>query len=109
MTKILPNPPNRLREQRKKHGYTLQRLADVVGINTGYLSKLELGDRPLKVEHMRSVAKVYGIDPGELLNAADNPLSLTDAERMVIDTMRADQLFAHSAVALANAMAEFRT
>lgn len=108
MTKKLPHPPNRLRELRKKHGYTLQGLASKVGIDTGYMSKLELGERPLKLEQMRSIAEVYGIYPGEFLNVVDNPTTMTDTERLVVEMMRADQLFACSAMALAKAMAEFR-
>lgn len=108
MTKKLLNPPNRLREQRKKKNYTLQQLSGMTGLDTGYLSKLELGDRPLKIEHMRSIAKILGVDPGDLLNASDNPTSLSDQERMVLDSMRDDPLFAHSVAAMAEARHSYR-
>ena len=108
MTKKLLNPPNRLREQRKKKGYTLAQLSAHTGLDTGYLSKLELGDRPLKIEHMRSIAKVFGVDPGDLMNATDNPTSLTDQERMVLDSMRDDPMFAAGIAAMAEARHSYR-
>lgn len=108
MTKILKNPPNRLREQRKARGLTLTQVAGAIGMNVGYYSKLETGERPLRLDHLRKVAAHYGIDTGELLNAADNPSSLTETERLVLDTMRDDPLFAQSVAAMAEVRTNYR-
>lgn len=108
MTKILKNPPNRLREQRKTRGLTLTQVAGAIGMNVGYYSKLETGERPLRLDHLRRVAAFYGTDTGELLNAADNPASLTEQERLVLDTMRSDALFAQSISAMAEVRANYR-
>lgn len=108
MTKKLDNPPNRLREQRQKRRMTLHGLAAQTGLDPAYISKMETGERPTKIEHLRSIANVFGIAIGDLLNAQDVPESLDDMERTVVDAMRADPMFAHSVATLAEARSTYR-
>jgi transcriptional regulator with XRE-family HTH domain len=103
MTKKLDNPPNRIREHRVKRGLTLAELSDRTNIDAAYISKMELGDRRETVAHLRILAKHLGVTVGDLLNNEDNPTSLSETERLVIDTMRDDPHFAHSASTLAEA------
>lgn len=103
MTKKLDNPPNRIREHRVKRGLTLAELSGRTNIDAAYISKMELGDRRETLSHLRVLATHLGVTVGDLLNSEDNPDSLTEEERMVVDTMRDDPHFAHSASTLAEA------
>lgn len=103
MTKRLDTPPNRIREHRLKRGLTLAELSDRTNIDAAYISKMELGDRRETLVHLRAIARQLGVTVGDLLNSEDNPDSLSDDERAVVDTMRLDPGFAHSANALAEA------
>lgn len=107
MTKKLDNPPNRIREWRTLRGLTLAELAERTHIDAAYISKMELGDRRETLSHLRVLAKHLGVTVGDLLNSEDNPDSLSEDERLVVDTMRDDPHFAHSASTLAEARQSF--
>jgi transcriptional regulator with XRE-family HTH domain len=58
---------NRLREFRKKRGYTLQQLADAVGTSHQQLQRLESGERRLSDLWIEKLYKPLGCYPSELL------------------------------------------
>ncbi|MCD1645286.1 XRE family transcriptional regulator [Aurantimonas coralicida] len=57
---------NRVRELRKKRDFTLEHLAEIIGISPGYLSRIEKGDRGLSIENVVKAARALGVEPIEL-------------------------------------------
>jgi transcriptional regulator with XRE-family HTH domain len=107
MTKYLENPPNRIRDWRIKRRLTLAEFSERTGIDAAYISKMELGDRRETLLHLRKMAKILRVNVGQLLNSEDNPDSLSENERLVVDTMRGDKFTAHMIVNLAHAAHSF--
>lgn len=60
---------NVIKEARKKNGYTQRQLAEILGIDFTYLSKLEnnRGDSTPKEELIRYMALYLGLDEDELI------------------------------------------
>lgn len=56
-----------LREWRKHRGYSLERLAEMVGTSKGYLSDLERGNRRYNQELLELLAEALSTDPSRLL------------------------------------------
>ena len=107
MTKKIVDLPNRIREHRKDQKLTLVQLGGLTKMHTGYLSKMELGERPTNLGHLRNIAKQLGLSPGDLLTPTDNPNSLSVDERRIIELMRRDRYFAHIVRHLIAAKSEF--
>jgi transcriptional regulator with XRE-family HTH domain len=64
---------NRLKELRKKKGLTQRQLAELVGIDFTYLSKIENGNTPYSpsTTTLKMLAVELGVDELELLRLAD--------------------------------------
>ncbi|MFD1034128.1 helix-turn-helix domain-containing protein [Sphingomonas hankookensis] len=88
MVPKLENAPNRIRELRRKHGLTLQDVADRVGCKANEVSRFETGARELSIGWARRIARAFGTDIASLLNDEDNFDRLDEQERAVIDAMR---------------------
>lgn len=56
-----------LREWRKHRGYTLERLAEMVGMSVGYLSDLEKGKRRYNQDFLEVVAEALRCEPADLI------------------------------------------
>lgn len=69
----------RIREHRKRRGWTLDQLADVVGTSKGYLSDLETGKRTGGIDMLRSIAQALDVTEGELFTPE------SDDERAMLD------------------------
>ncbi|MEO9625891.1 MAG: helix-turn-helix transcriptional regulator [Qipengyuania citrea] len=78
--------PNRIRELRKARGLTLAQLAQAVGMTTGHVQKLEVGERELTLPVMERVAGALEVAVADLLPPALG--GLTDKERRIVDTYR---------------------
>lgn len=78
--------PNRIRSLRKARGWTLSQLATAVGMTTGHVQKLEVGERELTLPVMERVAVALEVSVADLLPASLGGLS--DKERRIIDTYR---------------------
>lgn len=71
--------PNRIREFRKRKGWTLDELADKVGLSKSALSRIEigpeLGGTELKAGHLPRIAAALGVSEDQLLasSADDRP------------------------------------
>jgi transcriptional regulator with XRE-family HTH domain len=60
-----------IREWRNREGLTLQELAERIGIDHSYLSRVERGARPYNQWLLETIGRVLGVDPASLL--ARNP------------------------------------
>lgn len=69
----------RIREHRKKRGWTLDQLADEVGTSKGYLSDLETGKRTGGIEMLRTIARALHVSEGEIFTPEN------DDEREMLD------------------------
>ncbi len=103
----LENPPNRLREHRERLGLTLAEAVLRLKVTEGHLQKWETGERNITVEQLRRVARAYGLNIGDLLNSDDNPASLTEDERFLLDSAREDPSLAANMMALAEVRTRF--
>ena len=107
MKKKMSNPPNRIREWRLSRDMTLAHLSKLTGIDTAYISKMELGDRRETVSHLRVIAKHLHCTVGDLLNAEDSSQNLSQQEKRVVDAMRGDDFIAHLIVSVVDATQRF--
>jgi len=61
-------------------------MAEHINLAFPSIGKIETGDAPLKLEHMRDFAQILGVYPADLLSLADGGLSKD--ERDLIRIMR---------------------
>ena len=59
----------RVKELRKQHSYTQERLAELVGIDTRNLIKIENGQTFPRANTLDKLIEVFSITPDEILNA----------------------------------------
>lgn len=57
---------NKIRALREQKGLVLRKVASQLDIDTATLSKIELGDRQAKREHLKILSELYDIDLKEL-------------------------------------------
>ncbi|MBP2278177.1 MULTISPECIES: helix-turn-helix domain-containing protein [Sphingomonas] len=89
MTRLLDNPPNRIRELRTAKRITLKAVAEALGTSQTQISRFEVGERPVTIDWLRRIAHALGTDAGDLLNSEDNRMAVrNEAERAVIEIMR---------------------
>ena len=60
-----------LRELRKERKLTLDRLADLLDLSKGHLSKIENGEMGLRVEVLADFAQVLNVTPAEIILRAE--------------------------------------
>lgn len=66
---MMPNKAGhmiRIRALRKKRGMTQRQLADAVGVEQGYISRLERGPSEPSPDVLRRLADALGVSPGAL-------------------------------------------
>lgn len=80
--------PNRIRELRKAKPWKLEQLAERLGTSVSQLSDLERGNRELTYHWMRRIARELDVEPADLLLQQDNSLSLSPAERALVERYR---------------------
>lgn len=83
------HPTNRIRELRKKAGLSQAELARIVGISQPAISQIENDTRPLTIDWMRSLARIFGVTAADILCDHDNPHRLSDEEQALLDNFRA--------------------
>jgi transcriptional regulator with XRE-family HTH domain len=59
-----------LRGWRERHGLKLEEVADLLGVSSSYLSRIERGERRLRALDQVRVARVLGERVGELFPAS---------------------------------------
>jgi transcriptional regulator with XRE-family HTH domain len=57
---------NKIRALREQQGLVLRKVASLLDIDTATLSKIELGDRQAKRDHLKILSKLYDTDLQEL-------------------------------------------
>lgn len=83
--------PNRIHEWRAHSGLSVRDIAKRAGISHGQVQKLENGTRPLTLDHMRKLARVFDIKPSALLNDDDVECRLDATEEgFILEIRRAD-------------------
>lgn len=81
--------PNRIRELREALGISQAELARRANTEPSTLNKVELGKRGLDQRWMNILAPLLGVAPSELLPVHEQGIVLTDAERAMIERLRA--------------------
>lgn len=74
----------RLRDVRKRAGFTLDWTAERVGVTKGYLSKVERGQATPSIAVMTKLSEAYGVSMAEVF--------MPEGERKSISVLRAGQL-----------------
>jgi transcriptional regulator with XRE-family HTH domain len=67
---------NAIRAKRKAEGFSVQQLADRVGISKQALSKIETGQSQPKPETLRAICKALGVTKDQLFNYKPPKLEL---------------------------------
>lgn len=57
---------NQVRKLRKAKDFTLEQLAELTGISTSYLSRIESGSRGLSLENAILISRALGVEPEEI-------------------------------------------
>jgi transcriptional regulator with XRE-family HTH domain len=65
-----------LRKLRVERGYSMEKLASILGISTSYLSRLEKGHRRFNTDLLSHLASVFSCHPGDFLNKNADIISL---------------------------------
>ena len=58
----------RLKEARKKKGYTQEQLVEKMGVSIAYLSKIETGKIHINLERLSQICNILDVTEGEILN-----------------------------------------
>lgn len=64
---------NAIRKLREERGWTLERLAENVGLSVSYVQRLEHGDRNLSVKHLDRFAQAFGVPREDILSSKARP------------------------------------
>ena len=78
---------NRVREIRKQKGMTLNELAEKTGMTYSACQKIDAGTVDLDTKWMRMLAKVFNVEPWELLPKEMQP-NITPEEAEVLRAIR---------------------
>lgn len=76
-----------LREWRKHRGYSLDRLAEMIGTSKGHLGDIERGDRRYNEDVLEKLAEALNTTPADILRRRP-----TDPEGIEIRGLSADQV-----------------
>lgn len=89
----MPQPKKRhrknfIRELREARGWTLQEVADKIGVKNPHISMLEGGSRGLSVEMLYRLARAFGVHPLEITEGPISPETPEGAELELVRTFR---------------------
>jgi transcriptional regulator with XRE-family HTH domain len=76
MHAILPVMGNKLKELRKKNGWTLKRAAEAMSVSDSMYIKLERGERRLTDFYIERAAKAFGVSQGDVLDGTEGDDSI---------------------------------
>lgn len=81
-------PDNRIRELRKRKGWSQTQLGEAVGLHQTQIGKLENSGRSLTFEWARRIAAALDVRLVDLLDDNDNPDRLHTEERTMVKQYR---------------------
>ena len=68
MTKLQKKFGAKVKELRKKHGYTQEQLAELLNIGIRSLGKIETGNSFTSTENLEKIMEIFNIMPSEMFN-----------------------------------------
>ncbi len=74
---------SRLLEYRRKHGYTQQQIADIMGMHYSTYGKMESGEIKVDIEKGLKLAKIYGVTLDDLFGEQEE-----GAQKEIIPTKK---------------------
>lgn len=77
---------SRIRALRKARGWTLRELAKRLDISYVYLSEMERGEKPWKLERLVQLAQIFSV-PVSLLQEPSIPLDRVEAIAAILETL----------------------
>jgi len=91
MAKILTNVEigEKLKNLRKKAGYTQERLAEVIGVSRNQLQKYEYGTDGIDTEKLQLLADALSVPVQEFFVEGEEALPITVEEKHLLDSYRA--------------------
>ena len=91
MSKILTNAEigEKLKNLRKKAGYTQETLAEVIGVSRNQLQKYEYGTDGIDTEKLQLLADALSVTVQEFFIEREDALPLKVSERLLLDSYRA--------------------
>lgn len=91
MAKILSNIEigEKLKNLRKKAGYTQESLAEVIGVSRNQLQKYEYGVDGIDTEKLQLLANALSVPVQEFFMSGEEVLPLDTAEKLLLDSYRA--------------------
>lgn len=57
----------RVKEERKKKGFSQEKLAEIAGVHRTYIGMIERAEKNITLENIEKIAKALGKNPGDLL------------------------------------------
>jgi len=91
MAKILTNAEigEKLKDLRKKAGYTQERLAEVIGVSRNQLQKYEYGTDGIDTEKLQLLASALSVPVQEFFMKSSDTLPMAVEEKLLLDSYRA--------------------
>lgn len=91
MAKILTNIEigEKLKNLRKKAGYTQEKLAEVISVSRNQLQKYERGQDSLSPERLQQLAASLSVPVQEFFMSGEEALPLDASEKLLLDSYRA--------------------
>jgi transcriptional regulator with XRE-family HTH domain len=91
MAKILTNAEigEKLKNLRKKAGYTQEKLAEVIGVSRNQLQKYEYGTDGIDTEKLQLLASALSVPVQEFFLDGEKALPVTVEEKHLLDSYRA--------------------
>jgi transcriptional regulator with XRE-family HTH domain len=91
MAKLLTNAEigEKLKNLRKKAGYTQEKLAEVIGVSRNQLQKYERGQDALSPERLQQMAAALVVPVQAFFTDTDDTLPIAVEEKLLIDAYRA--------------------
>jgi transcriptional regulator with XRE-family HTH domain len=81
---------NRIAEMRKVRGMKQPGLASILDVEVSTIGRWEKGTRDISLTNLRHIAAALDCKVADLLAVEDCPDRLSDAERRIVDAIRAD-------------------
>jgi transcriptional regulator with XRE-family HTH domain len=80
---------DKLKEFREINGLVQRQIASELGVDTAYISKIENGDKPLNISHIKKLSLLFSVPESELksLWLAEKVLNVLKNEDNALDVI----------------------